>query len=77
MSLQDEDGNGAVKVERAACSYKNLSHKFKFDKKRDFKAQYSHIYFTRLQKMRKSLHDSANRKWGEFYHRLPTALTAI
>ena len=76
MSLQDEDGNGTVKVKRAACSYKNLSHKFKFDKKRDFKAQYSHIYFTRLQKMRKSLHDSANRKWGELYHRLSTALTA-
>ena len=69
MSLQNEDGHGAViKAERAACPYKNLSHKFK-EKKRDFKAQYAHIYFARLQKMKASLQDSAKRKWGELHHR--------
>lgn len=66
MSLQSDAQDGAVKVERAVCSYKNLSNKFKFEKKRDFKAQYAHIYFTRLQKMRNSLHDSAKQKWGKF-----------
>ena len=69
MSLQNEDNDGAVKVERAACPYKNMSHKFKFEKKREFKAQYAHIYFVRLQKMKKSLQDSAKRKWGELCHR--------
>ena len=67
MSLQNEDDHGAVK--RAACSYKNLSHKYKFEKKREFKAQYAHIYFTRLQKMKECLHESAKRRWSELNHR--------
>ena len=65
MSLQNGVSQGDEKVERATCSYKNLSHKFKFEKKRDFKAQYAHIYYTRLKKMESSLQDSARRKWGE------------
>ena len=65
MSLQGDVNHAAIKVERATCSYQNLSQKFKFEKKRDFKAQYAHIYFTRLQKMRKSLQDSAEQKWGK------------
>lgn len=67
ISLQNGDDR-AVMVERATCSYKNLSHKFIFEKKRDFKAQYAHIYYTRLQKMRKSLEDSAKQKWGKLFH---------
>ena len=66
--MQSEDNCGGVKVERAACSY-NLSDKYKFKNRRDFKAQYAHIYFTRLQKMKKYLHESAKRRWGEFDHR--------
>ena len=65
MSMQNGDGHGDEKVERATCSYKNLSHKFKFEKKREFKAQYAHIYYTRLKKMKKSLQDSVRRKWGK------------
>ena len=46
MSLQDEDGNGAVKVERAACSYKNLSHKFKIRQKTGFQGPiFTHIFY--------------------------------
>ena len=61
MSLQSDD----AKMERALCSYENLSHKFKFEKKRDFKVQYANVYYARLQRMRKSLQDSASRKWGK------------
>ena len=66
MSLmQNEDGHDAQKLERAACSYENLSASFKFDKKRDFKVQYAHIYFVRLMKMRDSLCTAAKHRWGK------------
>jgi len=66
MSLmQTGDGHDAQKLERTTCSYENLSASFKFDKKRDFKAQYAHIYFARLMKMRDSLCTAAKHKWGK------------
>jgi len=65
MALQTGDSHDAQKVERATCSYENLSASFKSDKKRDFKAQYAHIYFTRLTEMRNSLKEAAKLKWGK------------
>ena len=49
---------------RSSCSYEDLCSKFRLGK-RDYVTQYAHIYFTRLESMRKHLEAAAVRKWGE------------
>ncbi|XP_032234373.2 DNA polymerase delta subunit 2 [Nematostella vectensis] len=55
-----EDEN---KVDRATCSYENLSERFRL-KERSFGRQYSQFYAVRLMAMRKKLAAAARRKWG-------------
>lgn len=67
MSLQAGNDCDSQKVERATCSYEDLSSSFKSEKKREFKAQYAHIYFKRLKSMEHSLVIAAKCKWGRQY----------
>lgn len=50
---------------RATCSYEDLSRSFRVPVERKYGVQYSHIYYYRLQRMRKRLVAAAERKWGQ------------
>lgn len=51
--------------QRKSCKYENNSKKF-MKIQREYTRQYSHIYFTRLTKMKGRVKAAAKRRWGEW-----------
>ena len=51
--------------ERKSCKYENRSEKF-MKIQREYTRQYSHIYYTRLTKMKDRVKAAAKRKWGKW-----------
>lgn len=51
---------------RGSCHYENRCQPFR-NERREYATQYAHIYFTRLQVMRKELKKAAFKKWGTYY----------
>jgi DNA polymerase delta subunit 2 len=51
-------------LERVTCPYAPASMRFRL-KERKFKTQYAHVYFCRLNVLRKSVEDTAKKLWGE------------
>ncbi len=49
---------------RSSCSYENRCSKFQV-KERHYATQYAHIYFWRLEQMRRHLEAAATKKWGK------------
>lgn len=49
---------------RSRCSYENRCSKFQL-KERHYATQYAHIYYWRLELMRRHLETAATKKWGK------------
>lgn len=49
---------------RKSCKYENKCSRFMMTE-REYTTQYSHIYFTRLSKMKERVVKAAERMWGE------------
>ena len=54
----------AKAFQRKTCKYENKCERFKVAK-REYTRQYSHLYFTRLEEMKKMVKERAERMWGE------------
>lgn len=50
---------------RVEYDFKNTSQRFYLGPVRNFKPQYSHLYYARLQLLRRQIEESAIKKWGE------------
>lgn len=61
-SASSEDFIKAFK--RKTCKYENKCERFKVAK-REYTNQYSHLYFTRLGKMKEMVKKRAEKIWGE------------
>ena len=50
-------------LDRVPCPYVQASKRFRIQE-RKFKTQYAHLYFCRLNLMRKIVEETAKREWG-------------
>ena len=57
---------------REKCSYQEKCQQFRDARAQDknYGQQYSHIYYTRLQNMKKMVEKKAREKWGECLKRM-------
>ena len=59
-----EDEGFSKSLKRHGCPYESHCERFRVGR-REFAQQYSHLYFVRLQKMKKRVESVAREKWGE------------
>ena len=56
---------GYIPEERSTTSYAPPSQRFRVQRRKRYNTQYSHLYYNRLESLRRPVQDAARRKWGE------------